>query len=189
MGSTPARDAVVSAYAQSLIKYKARQLSRKPEFRPSEADDLAQDLLVHLLTQAHQFDPERASPNTFTGVVVEKAAAMLVRARRRKKRGGGIQPVSLEAPVGAGDETTLAEQLSPLDLARRLGLFPDESIPRDEINSIIAGLPPDLQAVCCELQAGNISSAARSLGKSRRQVRNAIDRIRRSFEAQGFKDS
>ena len=122
MASPPAQDAVLTAYAQSLIKYKARQLTRRPGFTKSDQEDVEQDLTVHLLTQAHRFDPKRGSANTFAAHVIKSAAAMLLRDRGRRKRAAGFTALSLErTQVGQNTETTtsLRDLIGAADLAAR----------------------------------------------------------------------
>src|SRR4051794_20232710 len=101
MGPGPAPrggDARISAYAQALIKLKARQLSAKPGFRASDEPDLEHDLAVALLNQIDRYDPDRrASRDTFANRVVESAAKMILRARRRVKRAAGFRAKRLEA--------------------------------------------------------------------------------------------
>lgn len=96
MDSLRARDADLSAYAKSLIHYKARQLARQRGFLRREEEDLQSELTVRLLAELHRYDENRGSPNTFFDRVIETAAGMIARERRRLKRGGGALPVSLD---------------------------------------------------------------------------------------------
>jgi DNA-directed RNA polymerase specialized sigma24 family protein len=72
---------IVTEYARTLIRVKAKQIVRRPGFSRSDQADVEQDLVVHLLCQAEHFDPERASLNTFIARVIDSAVAMLVRER------------------------------------------------------------------------------------------------------------
>ena len=56
---------IVTEYARTLIRVKAKQIVRRPGFSRSDQEDIEQDLVVHLLCQAERFDPERGSLNTF----------------------------------------------------------------------------------------------------------------------------
>lgn len=190
MDSPPARDADLPAYAKSLIRYKARQLARQRGFLRREEEDLRSELTVRLLAKLHRYDESRGSPNTFFDRVIETAAGMIARERRRLKRGGGAPPVSLDqaAPTGDEEPVSLASQLTPLDAARRLGLVPAAPIPAATVQAAIASLSPEDQAVCRALMTGTLSSVARQLGTSRRQIRNAIKRIRKALEEAGFED-
>lgn len=194
MRITPARDAVLTAYAKSLIAYKAKQFSRKPGFSRSDEEDIAQELAAHLLAQAHHFDLNRASPNTFSARVIESKIAMILRDRGRHKRAVGLTARSLEQTPRTAEQhgASLRDTLADADLRRRTGAG-DEVADRTETVAAVVkafvSLPPGLQAVCRLLIDGTPASAARDLGISRRQVRNAMERIRVQFEAAGLGNS
>ncbi|MCO6439011.1 MAG: sigma-70 family RNA polymerase sigma factor [Phycisphaerae bacterium] len=194
MRPAPTGEAVLTAYAQTLVRIKARQLSRKPGFSRSDQDDLEQELAMHLVQQARHYDPRRASPNTFAARVIQSKVRMILRDRKRLKRAAGFTAQSLDAPVdqGRGESDSLCSQLTAADLTRRTGVEP-ESLERAEIVSdvveTVRTLPPDLRDIWRRLIEGNISSVARDLDISRPQVRDAIERIRLHFEAHGFGDS
>lgn len=192
MGTAPAHDAVLTAYAKSLIQIKARQLSHKAGFNRSDEDDLRQELTMHLLRQAHRFDPGRASVNTFIARVVGSYVVTLLRRRARSKRAPGYFTQSLDQPVGNADGkvAVLRDRLSEADLGRRTGRGPDNSTERrdlaDAVSQAIASLPVELQDICSRLGEGTIASVARDLGVSRCQVAKAIARIREHFRASGL---
>ena len=193
MDSPHPRDAVLTAYAESLIKFKARQLSRKPGFSLSDEEDVAQELTAHLLTQAGLYDPKRGSANTFADRVIKSAIAMMLRDRRRQKRAAGFTAQSLEQTDVVQDHgiASLRDVLRPSDLGRRTGAG-DEERRAETVAAVIEAfqsLPPDLQDLCRRLIDGTAASAARELGISRRQFRNAIERVRHHFEASGLEDS
>jgi RNA polymerase sigma-70 factor, ECF subfamily len=193
MGTGPARDAVLTAYAQSLIRFKAKQLSRKPGFSRSDEDDVAQELTAHLLARAHLFDPSRASANTFAARVIQSAIAMLLRDRRRLKRAAGFAAQSLERTFVEQDQgmTSLREAIGALDLGRRTGADSEEGRRAEAVTDFVEvfqAMPPDLQDLCQRLIDGSEASVARDLGISSRQVRQALERIRNHFRAAGLGD-
>lgn len=193
MDSPHARDAVLSGYAKSLIRHKARQLCRNLGFSSTDREDLEQELTMHLLTKAHLFDPGRASSSTFAERVIRTTIAMMLRDRSRQKRAAGFKALSLEGTdvVQGHGIASLRDLLRPSDLGRRTGMGDEER--RAEtvaaVNDALQSLPPDLQDLCSRLINGTTASAARDMGISRRQVRNAIERVRRHFEASGLGDS
>ena len=79
MGVDFANQVVVSEYARTTIRVKAGQLVRQPGFSRSDLEDVEQELIVHLLSKAQQFDPDRGSLNTFIFRVIDSGVAMLVR--------------------------------------------------------------------------------------------------------------
>lgn len=193
MGTDPARVAALTAYAQSLIKTKARQLSRNPTLRGMDPDDIAQELVLVLLSRAHKYDPARgASRDTFADRVINSAIATLLRDQQRQKRAGNARTVSInQSKTGGGDESaTLGELLSAIDGARRAGTDPDEKAELiEDLAEALWLLPPDLQIVCRKLMDQPEASVARDMGMSRRQTRKAMARIRSHFETSGFGDS
>lgn len=195
MRETRARDAVLTDYAHTLIRFKARQLSRRSGFTRSDQDDLEQDLWTVLLSQAEAFDPDRASIDTFIDRVVNSAVLMILRDRRRQKRANGFHTQSLDAaPQRSGPSSTAAgSDLSAEDRCRHRGAAPvnesQRAVDRDAAEHALDEMPAPLRDVCRRVMGGSISSAARELGRSRRQIRNALFEARAYFERAGFGDS
>ncbi len=191
MGHASARDAVLTAYAQSLIRFKARQLTRGLGFSRSDEDDMAQELTAQLLARADLFDPSRASASTFADRVVRSAIATLLRDRRRQKRAAGFTARSLEQTSVAQDHesVSLRDTLELADLARRTGASDDPEGRAETIAAVVEAvlsLPPDLQDVCQLLMDGPAASVARQLGISRHELGSVIARIRKHFESAGL---
>ncbi|GAB6185743.1 sigma-70 family RNA polymerase sigma factor [Thermopirellula anaerolimosa] len=185
---------VVTQYAKALIQAKARQLCRRRDFRPSEQEDIEQELWLAVLEKAERFDPARARLETFLDRVVSRAAAMLLRSRKRRKRGNGVLPLSLES-----DFTSTGEGLKPLsetvflaDVARRLGTQSADPVERLEqteaIECALAQMPERLRDICRRLMTGTVASVARELGISRYQVRKALEEARPYFEEAGLQN-
>jgi len=116
---------IVTEYARTLIRVKAKQIVRRPGFSRSDQPDIEQELLVHLLCQAKHFDPNRASLNTFVARVIDSAVAMLVRDRGRSKRNpcsdAEVQSLAEKVPQPEGPPEPLARLISRRDLERRTG--------------------------------------------------------------------
>ena len=188
------RDDVVNEYARTLIRVKAKQIVRRPGFSRSDTGDIEQDLYLHLLSQAQQFDPARGSLNTFIARVVDSGVAMLIRERRRNKRApaSGIVVQSLEVMVEQpdGPPSPLGATLSQIDAERRIG---GHSISNtelfelaDDISHLIDALPPEQQAVCRARMDRNRLETERDLGHSRRSLDAAMELIRQHFAQGGF---
>lgn len=157
MESDFAQQVVISDYARRLIKSKARQLCRRRGFDWSERADLEQELTLRLLVGAAGFDPDRASVNTFVACVVKTSVGMLVRERSRARRGTNCEMRSL-SELQDGEHPscgTLADNISPDDLARRTGAHsnsPVEAIDRsDAVASALRNLPRRIREVCRRL--------------------------------------
>jgi DNA-directed RNA polymerase specialized sigma24 family protein len=190
MGVDFANQVVVSEYARTTIRVKAKQVVRQPGFSRSDLEDVEQELIVYLLCKAQQFDPNRGSLNTFISRVVDSGVAMLVRGRERAKRNpagdAGIQSLEKEVSPSNGESQPLARLIGQRDLERRTGgasptdteLF--ELV--DDVASVLPTLPPKLQEVCCSLLIRKRSETEAELGMSRRALRTAIAAIRKHFE-------
>ncbi len=196
MSQVPRGSHVCTEYARTLIRVKARQIVRRPGFNRSETGDVENDLFLHLLNQAQQFDPTRGSINTFIARVVDSAVAMLVRERRRNKRapalGVVVQSVEVMVDQPDGPPAPLGATLSQADAERRTG---GDSMSNTEmfelvedVAHLIDALPPELQAVCRARMDRNRSETERDLGHSRRSLDTAMELIRQHFVQGGFEE-
>lgn len=189
------RNDVVTEYARTLIQVKAKQLVRRPGFSRSDEDDVAQDLVLHLLNQAQHFDPARGSLNTFIARVVNSAVAMLVRERGRIKRSPASDIQSLEEKVEQpdGPPAPLWATIALADLERRTGgaSLSDAELYElvEGVASTIVSLPEELQEICRSLQQRNRVETERELKLSRRQYEAAMDQIRQHFARAGLAKS
>lgn len=188
------QSAVCCVFTQSLIRIKAKQISRRADFSVSDQEDIEQELTLHLLTHIEKFDPERASLNTFITRVVDCGVSMLLRKRQSKKRmpGDDASVVSLEIPIDqpCGPPISQGAVITSVDLDRRtLGRSRNEKDDFDTESSLdtaIESLPPELRLICQTLKLQSRSQAARTLGISRRQLTKQIELIREQLELAGF---
>ena len=188
------REAVLTDYAKSLIRFKARQLARRSGFSRSDEEDLEQELWLALIDKADQFDPQRASLDTFIDRVVNTSIRMILRERRRQKRANGFRAASLSGTIAqkSGRSESLGATLGEADRCRHTGSVPNDDMARrerdDAVDHALGGMPEHLRDVCRRVMGGSISSAARELGTSRRQIRNALAESRLWLERAGFGD-
>jgi RNA polymerase sigma factor (sigma-70 family) len=193
MGPGPARDAVLTAYAKSLISFKAKQLCRKARFSRSDEEDLVQDLTLALLEKRNQYDVARgASIDTFANRVVISKVKMILRDRRRTKRAAGFKAASLDCDTAQGTDgpAPLSQMIDGDDRARRGTSGPPDplaSLERHEaLTAVMASLPPDLADFAQQMCSGSVHSAARRLGISRRRADATVTELRRRLEAAGL---
>jgi RNA polymerase sigma factor (sigma-70 family) len=192
MSNGHGKEFILTAYAKTLIEFKARQLSRRRGLGQADRDEIQQELWLAVVNQADRFDPARASLDTFIDRVVNTAVAMILRDRERQKRASGFQAMSLDA-VSKDDgrsKLTLAAKITEEDLHRRQGAEPrDEIADREQAEALAAALrlmPPEVNDVCRRVMGGSISSAAEELKTSRRQIRNSLAVARPHLEAAGI---
>ena len=194
MGIHPVHAALRTEYVQTLIRVKARKVTRRPSFSRSDQPDIEQELAAHVVRQAHLFDPARASIQTFIDRVVDSAVAMIIRDRCRLKRGAGLRVRSLAEPDfdATGRETSLADNVGEADLCRRTrGTFHHEGEDRDwaiDVTQALSVLPPRVREIALRFAELGEECAARSLGISRRQVRKAVAEAREALEAAGLSE-
>ena len=179
MSSTQGKEFVLTDYAQKLIEFKARQLSRRPGAGRPDRDEIRQELWLAVINQADRFDPSRASLDTFIDRVVNSAAAVIVRGQERRKRANGLHLVSLDVPDGDDrSNQPRGAKLSDDDQCRRLGTQRRDAVADREqaeaVASALSHMPPEVSDVCRRVMGSSILSAAKELGTSRRQVRNAL---------------
>ena len=194
MATESPHDAVLTAYAKSLITFKARQLKRKRVFRRESPQDLEQDLTTYLLSRAHLFDPRRASASTFADRVIRSGIAMMLRDRLRQKRAPELDNVSLEqsSPGSDEDAVSMRDALTEADLRRRLGTAASEREQAELIAAVqetIRSLPPEEQELCRRRMAGTETSSAEALDMSRSRLRRALESMREHFEKAGLGNS
>lgn len=188
MSTHPVHAALSSDYVKTLIRLRARQLRRRSEFCRTPVKDIEQELVLHVLQQAHLYDASRGAVNTFVTTVVKSAAAMMCRDRRRLKRAAGLNLQSLEGStlLDEGEEKTLADVIIDDDLRRRHGGYTasdeDRACAFADTSVALSGLSSSLRAVARLLMEGaKEASVATRLGISRRQARKAIEEVREHF--------
>lgn len=188
---------IVTEYARTLIRVKAKQLVRRPGFSRSDQPDVEQDLVVHLLCQAQHYDPDRGALNTFIARVVDSAVAMLLRERGRVRRNpegdAEVQSLAEMVPQPDGPPEALARLISQLDLERRTGgaSLTDAQLFElvDDVASVIPTLPPEMQDICRSLLTRNRRETEAELGISRRGLQSAMVLIREHFVKSGLTKS
>ena len=193
MSTHPVHAALSSDYVKTLIRLKAGQLRRRSEFCRTPAKDIEQELVLHVLQEAHLYDAARSAVNTFVTMVVKSAATMMCRDRNRLKRGARLSIQSLEGStlLDEGEEKTLLDVVTDDDLRRRHAGYAATDEAKANVSSdvaaVVSTLPSGLHAVARLLLEGATEvPVAHRLGISRRQARKTIDEIREHFRKAGL---
>lgn len=185
-------DVVSDPFTVTLIRIKARQLCRRSDFSRSDYDDLRQDMRLYLIEKAHLFDPVRGNIEAFVTNALRTWVAMRLRYRKRQKRSESYKAVSMECtPVEyEGGITSLGAVLLEEDGRRLTRTYPISAVEhfelREAIEHAMQGLEPDDRALLIQVAEHGITSTAKSLGVSWRQVDNAMKRIRALFKKAGL---
>ena len=161
----------LNEYARTLIRVKARQLVRRPEFSRADAEDIEQELAIQIHLKIAQFDSNRSSLNTFLARVVDSSVAMMIRDRGRIKRGGGLRrkhSIDHETPShGTGCE--LSKTRTRLD-----------------VTSVLDDLPNELRELCGELMIEKRSKVLKQRNVSPRRFESSLNLIREHFQKSGI---
>ena len=185
---------VLHPYAENLIKYKARRLVGRAGFVRSDQEDIEQELRLDLLRRLSNFDPNKATLNTFADRVVEHKIASIIEARKAGLRDYRRQRCSLNDPLKTPDGKP-AERGDMLDqdatLLRTGGANrpADERIDlRDDIRTVLAGLPPELRRLCRRLMKRTPTEVERETGTARGTQYESFETLRRRFEKARLKE-
>jgi DNA-directed RNA polymerase specialized sigma24 family protein len=167
-------------------------LIRLGEYPRSEEMDLRQELTLRVLKQARLYNPERGSLRTFVGLVLDSAVGMLRRSRCALKHATDLGAKSLDSTLIQTEHGSepLTNHVNEADRRRwNCGQAPCEQEEHElamDIRQALVGLPAIVLKVASLLPEKTEASAAKALGISRRQVRNAVDMIRERLESAGL---
>ncbi len=151
---------VDSEFARSLIRRRARVVCR----RPSDRDDLAQDLFLRLIRAQRRFDDRRSSAELFLFVVVERGIVQAVREYKRRHERIPIDPAAVPEDISTPRDDPIAIDLA-LDVA-----------------AVLAQLPAPLRAAAEQLKIHTKSASARNLRISRNTLNTRARDLRKAFE-------
>lgn len=170
-----------NTYAAGLVRFKARQLSRRRGFCTSDREDLEQELWAAVVGRVKRFDPTKASLNTFLALIVDSAVASIVRHHMAEKRSPDRNEMSLNDPVLDADGGIVdRHQTTSEAAASRQGTHERTQDVADACGKLN---DPETREVAELLKLGNtVNSIAGRLGMSRRAVARHVAQIRAAFE-------
>jgi RNA polymerase sigma-70 factor, ECF subfamily len=173
------------------IRIRAERLARSGSVPGMDAHDIAQDLRLDLLERQANYDPARASFETFADLVIANRIATLaaptarIRAERRMR--------DLHGPCGVNHE---GEGLPLADtLPESGGLHAPETADPDvafglrrDVGRLLAALPPACRQVALALSEMSPTETARALGLNRCTIYARLASIRAAALALGLED-
>jgi len=176
-----------SAYAARLIRFKARQLCRRPGFTPSDWADIEQEFRLDLLERLPRFDVGKAQLNTFIARVIERKAASVVRHRTAEKRAPEREECSLNDEVRDADGRLVDRHQTTPEAASTWQRLHD--LTRD-VSDVRERLDSELQRRVMDAlgRGGTVNSVANDLGITRRAVERCIADLREVFEDAGLRE-
>jgi len=174
-------------YAARLIRFKARILSRRRAFTRDDREDIEQDLWLDLLERLPQYDPTKASLNTFIARVVERRVVSLIRHRSAEKRSLDREECSLNDPVRDSDGRLVERHQTTPEASSTWQRLHD--LERD-VADLREWLPSEIHRLIVDAlgRGGTENSIAQELGISRRAVKGHMAELRRIFEDADLRD-
>lgn len=165
------------------IRREAKRLSGMRLFRRVDPADVVADLRLEVAIRLQAFDPRLSGLNGFATRAARNGAISMLRAKAAKARSGDRFLVSIECiAANPADRDAIASEA----LGRATGRAGEDANGRaataEDARFLLAALPPDLAEVAAALCTATPRGACIRLGTSRRQVRQAIGRIRRFCE-------
>jgi RNA polymerase sigma-70 factor (ECF subfamily) len=192
MGSTN-RFEGIDEYAANLIRHKARQLARRPEFSQTDQEDLEQEMILDLLRRLPQYDPQRSPRNAFITRVVNHMIARLIEFHRAGSRDSGTPTGSLNHEVVHADGSVgdLVQTVDEAACHRRTGItsFPERERldMKLDVETALRDLPEDLRRLCKLLQSKTVTEISRETGIPRPTLYDAMERVKERFQKAGLK--
>jgi len=168
------------------ITIRAERLARSGVLPGMDAEDIKQDLRLHLYRRDDNFDPARGHYDTFADRVLANRIASLAAPTERMRAERAWVGFDLPSGERGDDEIlplseTLPESAAPHSAAPR---SPDEAfgLVRD-VRRFLAGLSPACRALALALIDMSPTEAARVLGIHRSTVYARLATIRKAAEA------
>ncbi len=176
-GHTHARS---NCYATWYIRRTAKGLVGKYGFRSGDAEDLAQELALHLIKQWPLYDTAKGKVTTFIQNIVDVRVCELLRDQRRRKRDNrGNVPLS---------QADGAAEYGSLDGIRGQPETSDHELIdlRADCESILSRLPSDLKQIAVLLKTMLPSAVAKELHIPEGTLWNRMAELRDHFMAEGY---
>jgi len=175
-----------------FIRIKARQLCRRSDVSRSDQDDMQQEMRLYLWKKAHLFDPGRGNIEAFVTTAINSWVGMHLRGLDRIKRRGEASAISLERTLieNDGDVTCLGSVITDADRGRRYEAASPDPVEshdlQEAVGHALAQLTGEDRSLLEYISEHGVSAAARTRKVSRRQIYNALERMRSRFEDAGL---
>lgn len=164
----PAFDSDVDPVARALIRRKVPRLVGRFGFTPDDADDLAQELALHVHVASRRFDPGRSDGFRFyERALTNKVRSIIAGARAQKRDRRRERPMNDRRVI---DDWDVADHMAlAIDVADALD-----------------ALAPADREVANLLVTDSVAEVARWTGTSRGKVRGAKARIAQALAAKNL---
>jgi RNA polymerase sigma-70 factor, ECF subfamily len=183
----------LTEYALKLVHLKARHLVGTAGFTRDDVEDIEQELVLDLLARLPQFDPAKASYNTFVARLVDRKISKLVRDRQRERRDPDREDCSLSSLVNEEDgvKAELGDSITQDEHDLRTGKHHRPASERLDmeldVKETLSTLPEELRRVAEVLTAMPVAEAIQALRIPRWKLYEVyLPQLREVFEARGL---
>lgn len=166
------------------ISVRSARLARSNAVPGMDVEDIEQELRLDLIRRAPNYDPAKASFETFADRIVANRIASLASATQASRAERTMQ--SLDMPIGAGDDVdgdlTLADVLpesAALHASDDLAKMHGPGL-RGDIAKLLARLCPTARQIAIAVSHLSVAETARELGLHRSTVYQHLAAIRRT---------
>lgn len=187
-------DFVSFDYAIYLISYKVGRLVGILGFTFEDREDLEQELILHLLQNWSQYNPERGAAKTFINCVLDNRLRQILERKKTQKSGFGKWTVSLDETLEDADGYGVSriDAIDREEYMLRIGILQrsafEECDLRLDVERVISKLSPDLLELCERLQRQTVTEISEETGIPRHRFYPSIRKLRCIFEEAGLKD-
>lgn len=168
------------------ITIRAERLARSGSVPGMDAEDIKQDLRLHLCRRDGKFDPARGQYDTFADRVLANRIATLAAPTERQRAERAWTDFDTPSEGRGDDERlplseTLPDSATPFAAVERA---PDEAFGLvHDVRRFLAGLTPACRAIALALIDMSPSEAAEALGIHRSTIYARLATIRKAAEA------
>lgn len=178
----------LDGFTISLVRSKARQLLRRPEFRKFARTDIEQELVLYLLKRIKKYDPEK-SRQKFVSYLIKRAVADLIRYQKARMRDEERCGLSLNDEI-TEKNGECAELLECCDARAGKNALPPEELAllAGDLAALLGKEPEQIQRFCRLLSEGTVSNAAREMGIHRSTAYEWLEQLRQKFANADLKE-
>jgi len=175
------------------VRWAARRVSRSLRSSSLSREDIEQDLLLHIVERAPNYDQRIASERTFARVVIRHAVASMGLRMKAQKRDYRCCTNSLDETFASGAADHIARGGTTCGDNLRGACNPGchcsvEALHlRVDLLALVERLPRDLRGLCHALVAEDrLADVAQKLGISRATLHRRLRQLRSELALAGF---
>ena len=183
-GSKQSEEELIRRYSRIV-----RSFARPYFLVGGDSEDLIQEGMIGLLKAIREYDPDKqASFNTFAVICVKRQLISAIRNANRLKHSPLNNYVSLGEPLfndnAGADYLIQAQAYEPDDLFEAQDEILDLKAALSDLLSVF-----EAKVLDCYLSGNTLDEISKELGKSRKSLDNAIQRVKHKLEGVSISDS